>query len=301
MRAVLLNEPKTSLRIEDIPEPEGVQLIQVRAAGLNYLDVLIRQGLYPSMPAFPYIPGSEVAGDLDGRRVIAFTGDSAGGFAERVAVDPDWTFDLPDGVSFEQGAAFLMTYVTAWIPLVKRLRIEPGQTVLVHAAAGGVGSAAIQIARHLGARVVATAGSEEKREAALKLGADEAYSYDDFKRNVRADHVLDPVGGSVFADSVSTLNIGGNLVAIGFAGGQWDPINPGLIVGRNIAVHGFYIGRLMQREPSTVRDAVREMSQLLQVGTLQPFVGACYRIDQANDALDLLESRGSVGKVVLTI
>lgn len=300
MKAVMLRAVDGPLIVEDVPEPDGSPRVEVRAAGLNFADVLVRQGRYPQMPALPHIPGSEIAGDLDGRRVMVFLGASAGGFAQRVVVDPLWVFDMPPQATYEEGAAFLMTYLTAWIALAWRVRIERGQTVLVHAGAGGVGSAAIQIARHLGARVIATAGSEEKRKVALDLGAEEVYSYEDFGKAVRADHVLDPVGGAVFVDSISALNLGGQLIAIGFASGHWEDVNPALIVGRNIGIHGLYVGRMAQRQPELVREATAQLIDLWQQGVLKPFVGARYEADRADDAFAHVETRASVGKVVLT-
>jgi NADPH2:quinone reductase len=170
----------------------------------------------------------------------------------------------------------------------------------VHAGAGGVGSAAIQLARHLGARVVATAGSEEKRRVALELGADEAYGYDELDE-VRADVVIDPVGGQVFADSLKVLNPLGSLVAIGFAAGPWPEVAPQLLVGRNVSLHGFYLGRLTQLRPDLVRGAVGELLVLWAQGSIAPRVGFELPLDRANDALDLLESRRSTGKVVLVV
>src|SRR6266511_3766889 len=139
-----------------------------------------------------------------------------------------------------------MTFLTAYIPLTRQVRLEPGAIVLVHAAAGGVGSAAVQLAKHMGARVVATASSEEKREFALGLGADEAYSYEDFADHVRANVVLDPVGGDLVAQSLKVLEPLGAHVLIGYAGGFWEDLSPALLVGRNLGLYGFYLGRLMR-------------------------------------------------------
>lgn len=298
MRAAVLHEVGGPLAVEQVPEPEG-PAVEVRAAGVNFADVLIRRGNYPQMPELPFVPGSEVAGDLEGRRVIAFVRGSGGGYAERVAVDPDWVVDLPESASYAEGAAFLLTTLTAWIPLTRQVRVREGATVLVHAAAGGVGSAAVQVARHLGARVVATAGSEEKRQVALDLGAEEAWSYEEFPEHARADVVFDPVGGAVFAESLKVLAPLGGIVAIGYAGGLWQDVSPQFVVGRNISVHGFYLGRLTQLQPEIVREAVSEILGLWQAGGLKPLVGAEYPLEQATEALDLLESRRSVGKVVL--
>ena len=159
------------------------------------------------MPELPYVLGSEVAGELDGRRVLAFTRINGGGYAERVAVDPAWTFALPDDASFAAGASFLLTYLTAYIPLHRQTRVTPASTVLVHAGSGGVGSAAVQLAKNLDARVIATASTSEKRAAALDNGADEALGYDELD-DVRADVVIDPVGGDVFTRSFAPESAG---------------------------------------------------------------------------------------------
>src|SRR5262249_49541883 len=163
-KAAVLREVAGDLALEEWDEPGGT-VVDVRAAGVNFADILVRRGLYPQMPELPHVLGNEVAGDLDGRRVIALP-RAAGGYAERVDIDPQWTFPLPDGASYAAGAAFLTTYLTAHIPLVHQLRISGGSVVLVHAGAGGVGCAAIQLAKNRGATVIATASSEQKRDFA---------------------------------------------------------------------------------------------------------------------------------------
>jgi NADPH2:quinone reductase len=267
----------------------------VRAAGVNFMDVLIRRGAYPAPPELPTVLGGEVAGELDGRRVMALP--RSGGYAEQVAAD--WVVPLPAGATFAEGAAFLMTFLTAWIPLVRQARVAPGSTVLVHAAAGGVGSAAVQLARHLGARVVATAGSEEKRAFAVELGADEAFGYEEFADAVRADVVIDPVGGDVFTASLKALTPLGTLIAIGYAGGPWAPLDPALVVGRNVSVAGFYLGRLMVLAPEVVHTAAAELVGLWEQGAVRPIVGSEFPLAEAAAAHELIESRGHVGKVVL--
>ena len=262
---------------------------------MNFMDVLIRRGDYPAPPELPAILGGEVAGELDGRRVMALP--RTGGYAERVAAD--WVVPLPEAASFVEGASFLMTFLTAWIPLTRQARVGAGSTVLVHAAAGGVGSAAVQLARHLGARVVATAGSEEKRAFALELGAEEAYGYDEFGDAVRADVVVDPVGGDVFAASLKVLDPLGTLIAIGYAGGPWATLDPALVVGRNVSVAGFYLGRLMALAPEVVRDAAAELVALWESGAVRPVVGAEFPLAEAAAAHALIEDRLHVGKVVL--
>ena len=240
-----------------------------------------------------------MAGELGGRRGMGLRGDGGGGYAEIAPVDERWLFPLPDGASFEEGAAFLMTHLTAYLPLTRLVRIGPDSTVLVHAAAGGVGSAAVRLARHLGARVLATAGSEEKRRFAVEIGAEAAYGYDEFAQAVRADVVLDPVGGPVFEESVRVLKPLGSLVAIGYAAGPWRALDPAVLVGRNVAVHGFYLGRLMRHEPDVVRAATSELLALWSDAAIRPFVGRAYPLAEAAEAHRLIERRQNVGKIVL--
>jgi NADPH2:quinone reductase len=273
-------------------------VIDVRAAGVNFMDVLMRRGRYPQMPALPTVLGSEVAGELDGRRVIALTRGSGGGYAERAAVDLDWTFELPDGASFAAGASFLMTYLTAWIPLKRQVRLTPESIVLVHAGSGGVGSAAIQLAKTFGARVLATASSDEKRAFAREAGADEAVGYDELD-GVKVDVILDPVGGEVFARSLPLLNPLGSIIAIGYAGGPWEPVETTLLVGRSIGVQGVYLGRLMKLEPEFVRGCAEELLAMWARGEIEPAVGARFPLAQAGDAHALIEARAHMGKVVL--
>jgi NADPH:quinone reductase len=220
------------------------------------------------------------------------------GYSELCTVEEEWLVPLPNSASFEEGASFLTTFLTAWISL-RRAAVGPGSVVLVHAAAGGVGSAGVQLAKHLGARVVATASSEEKRRVALDLGADEAFGYDDFADSVKADVVLDAVGGDVFKRSIATLNPLGTIVGIGFADGWWEPLDTALMVGRNLALQGFYLGRLIKLRPDLVRQAIDEVLALWEAGAVKPLVGATFPLERAGDAHRLIEERKSIGKVVL--
>jgi len=305
MKAVVLSETggPEQLVLQDVPEPdlsEGQSLLQIRAAGVNFVDLLIRRGVYPQAPELPTILGAEVAGETeDGRRVAALL--TGGGYAEQVAVDDARVFPLPESASFAEGAAFLLTYLTVWIPLTRQVRVESGDTVLVHAGSGGVGSAAIQIARHLGARVFATASSEEKRRFAIEAGAESAYGYEDWAEHVRPDLVVDPVGGDVFAASIKALAPLGTIVALGSAGGWWEDFSPALLVGRNAGVQGFYLGRLMALQPDIVHDAAGELVPLWEQGALRPLVGATFSLADAADAHRLIEERRHVGKVVLDV
>jgi NADPH2:quinone reductase len=301
LRAALLREVDGPFELTDVPDPaaNGKVIVRVRAAGINFADVLVRRGRYPQMPELPAILGSEIAGELeDGTRVMAIT-SGAGGYAEKVAVDRAQVVPLPDHASFAEGASFLLTFLTAHIPLTRQVRIRPGSTVLVYAAAGGVGSAAIQVARTLGARVVAAVGSAEKLEVCRTLGAEEAYVYDDLPEDIGADVVVDPVGGDLFAGSFARLRPLGAVIAIGSAAGAWPPVEPARLVGRNVGLAGFYLGRLLRLDPELVGDAVGELLGLWHTGALNPLVGAELPLDEVEHAHALVESRLSVGKVVL--
>ena len=309
------------LELAELPDPEpgpGEVLVAVRAAGVNYADVLIRSGKYPQPPPLPYVPGHEFAGDIvavgdrvdgvgAGGRVMAFTrGDGA--YAERAVVPAANVVALPDDSDYAEGAGFLLTFLTAYIPLVRQIGIRPGQTVLVHAAAGGVGTAALQILRHFGATAIATAGSTEKLEFARSLGATTAIDYrrEDFAARVReetngrgVDVVLDTVGGEIFEQSLRVLAPLGTLVAIGFAGGSWPQLDPGVVVGRNVTLVGFFLGRLFRLAPDYVAQATRELVELWASGAVRPIVTRRLPLAEAAEAHRLIESRRTMGKVVL--
>ncbi len=301
MRAALLREVDGPFELCDVPEPaaDGKVLVRVRAAGVNFADVLVRRGRYPQMPELPAVLGSEIAGELeDGTRVMAIT-SGAGGYAEVAAVDRAQVVPLPESASFAEGASFLLTFLTAFVPLTRQAKLFPGATVLVHAAAGGVGTAAVQIASAFGARVVAAVGSAEKLDVCLELGAAEAYVYDELPEDLRVDVVVDPVGGELFSAAISRLRPLGVVLALGSAAGPWPELNPGLLVGRNVGVQGFYLGRLLRLDPELVGGAVGELLALWETGAFRPLVGAELPLDQVERAHELVESRRSVGKVVL--
>jgi NADPH:quinone reductase len=301
LRAALLREVDGPFEVADVPEPtaDGKVIVSVRAAGINFADVMVRRGVYPQMPELPTVLGSEIAGELDdGTRVMAIT-SGGGGYAERAAVDRAQIVPLPDHASFAEGASFRLTFLTVYIPLTRQVRVTPGATVLVYAAAGGVGSAAIQIARSLGAHVIAAVGSAEKLDVCRTLGAEAAYVYDELPDDVAADIVFDPVGGELFAASFARLRPLGVVVAIGSAAGAWAPVEPARLVGRNVGVVGFYLGRLLRHAPELVGEAVGELLGLWQTGAFSPLVGAELPLDDVEQAHELVESRRSVGKVVL--
>jgi NADPH2:quinone reductase len=302
LKAAVLHEVGKPLSVDDVPEPEageGQSVIDVKAAGINFADVLIKNGQYPQPPPLPVVLGNEVAGDVEGRRVLAFVRGSGGGYAEKVVADDEWIFDLPDEASYAEGASFLTTYLTPWIPFTRQVRLHPDSNVLVTAAAGGVGTAAIQIATFAGASVTAAAGSEEKLELARRLGASRTVSYDEIAELDDIDVALDPVGGPVFTACISSLRPLGAAIAIGFAGGAWEPADPARLVGRNVGVIGFYLGRLMGFRPELVQQEVAELLALWRRGALRPVVGAEFPLEQVNEAQELIASRKSTGKVVL--
>jgi NADPH2:quinone reductase len=302
LRAAVIPAVDAPFELRDLPDPavEGERvLVRVRAAGVNFADVLIRRGRYPQMPELPAVLGSEIAGELEnGMRVMAFT-SGGGGYAELAAVERASVVPLPERASFAEGASFLLTFLTAYIPLTRQVRVRPGATVLVYAAAGGVGTAAIQVAHALGGRVVAAVGSAEKLATCSELGAEEAYVYGELPENLQADVVVDPVGGELFASSFQRLRPLGTVVAIGSAAGAWTEIDPARLVGRNAGLQGFYLGRLMRLDPASVHEALRELLDLWRDGAIRPLVGAELPLDEVERAHELVESRRSVGKVVL--
>jgi NADPH2:quinone reductase len=302
VKAVVLDEERR-LELREVPDPtpgEGQTLVRVRAAGVNYADVLIREGRYPQAPPLPFVPGSEIAGETpEGRRVIAFVRTDGGGYAEKAVADDEWLFDLPERASFEEGAAFLLTFLTAWIPLTRQARVVPGARVLVTAAAGGVGSAGVQVARALGAEVVGAVGSAEKAEWVRALGAVDAVTYDAVGALEPFDVILDQVGGELFSAGLKLLRPLGTIIGIGFAGGAWQPLDPALLVGRNVSAAGFYLGRFMKLQPEVVREAATELLGRWANGEISPVVGATYPLAEADEALRLVAERRSTGKVVL--
>ena len=301
MRAAVLPAVDAPLELREVDDPgpgEGEALVRVRAAGINFLDLLIRRGRYPQAPELPAVLGYELAGELeDGTRVMALV--TGGAYAELAAVPRSVLVPLPAGATFAEGAGFILTFLTAYVPLTRQVRLAEGQTVLVHAAAGGVGTAAIQVARALGARVVAAVGSSEKLELCRELGAEDGYVYEELPDDLRVDVILDPVGGELFEASIPRLRPLGTLVGIGYAGGLWPELQPAQLVGRNVGVQGVYIGRLLRHAPDVVAAATQELLELWRAGKIRPVVGADFPLADVEQAHELVESRRSVGKVVL--
>ena len=304
MRAVVLKGTggPEQLVLDEVPEPvaaDGQDVVEVRACGINFADVLVRLGRYPQMPALPAVLGSEIAGELEGNRVLGLVRSEGGGYAERAAVDRRWLLPLPAGASFAEGAAFPMAFLTAWIPLTELVRIGFGARVLVTAAAGAVGTAAVQLVKTLNGAPIAAVGSADKLELPRSLGAVDAVTYEDISGLEPVDVVFDLVGGEIFATSLSLVKPLGTAIAVGYAGGLWQDVSPAWLVGRNIGVHGFYLGRLMGRRPDLVEQAGRDVLRLWEGGAVRPIVGAELPLEEAGEAHRLIEERKSTGKVVL--
>jgi NADPH:quinone reductase len=305
MRAVVLTATggPEQLVAQDVPEPtpaDGEAVVDVRAVGVNFADVLVRLGRYPQMPELPTVLGSEIAGELDGNRVMGFVRGEGGGYAERVAVDPRWLLPLPLGASFAEGAAFPTAFLTAWIPLSELVRVGFGARVLVTAAGGAVGTAALQIVRALNGAAVAVVGSEDKLALCRELGAVEAVTYDGLGEVDQVDVVFDLVGGEIFAQSLGLLKPMGSAIAVGYAGGIWADVSPTWLVGRNIGIHGFFLGRLLGRNPGLVERAAKDVLRLWEGKVVRPIVGAEFPLEEAGEAHRLIEERKTTGKVVLT-
>jgi NADPH2:quinone reductase len=316
MRAIQitnLNGPDDALELVDIPEPEpshmltpgsGV-IVDVHAAGVSFPEVLQTRGEYQFKPDLPFVPGSEVGGVVreTGQRVAAFT--FLGAFAE-VAVAPEYmVFPIPDGWDFAQGAALVLNYHTAYFALKVRGRLTEGETVLVQGAAGGVGTASLQVAKGLGARTIAVVSSDEKEKVARDAGADEVVRADGFRDAVKelggADVIIDPVGGDRFTDSLRSLREEGRLVVVGFTGGSIPEVKVNRLLLNNTEVIGAGWGAYVMPKPEVTTQIGQEIQKLIDAGFVNPPVGARFPMDQAADALKLIDERGATGKVVLEV
>lgn len=310
------------LTLGELPAPEpapGEVLVGVRACGLNFADTLMIQGKYQERPELPFSPGLEVAGEVLARgpdvedprvgdRVIAFCGH--GGLAERVVVPAGNAIRIPEGMDFVTAAGFAVVYGTAHVGLERRGHLAPGEVLLVHGAAGGVGLAAVEVGRRMGATVIATASSAEKLALARAHGAQHVINYleDDFRERVKsltegrgADVVFDPVGGEVFDQSVRCTAWEGRILVIGFASGTIPTLPVNLTLVKNISVTGVYWGAYRKRDPAVLRQSWQQLLAWLDEGAISPHVSATYPLENAAEALRSLVERRATGKVVVTI
>ncbi len=321
MRALQLErlDGPEGLKLVDVPEPEAGEqvLIDVMAAGVSFPDLLLTKGQYQMKPPLPFVPGVEVAGVVRsapagagvkaGDRVMAFM--MLGGWADVVAAPPGMTFRIPEGWSFEAAAGTVMNYHTAHFALHRRGRLKAGETVLVHGAAGGVGTATIQVARGAGARVFAVVSSEEKAEVARSAGADKAFlSTGDWVSQVKdatkgrgADVVMDPVGGDIFDQSLKCLAPEGRLLVVGFAGGRIPEVKVNRLLLKNVDVVGVAWGAFVMQEPELTVEIAKGLATLAEKGFVEPVVGQVFPLEQAAQALRELDARKATGKVVLRL
>jgi NADPH:quinone reductase len=316
MRAVQITEfggPEV-LNVIDLPDPtprDGEQVFDVLAAGINYADTHQTDDSYLAKQTLPLIPGSEVVfRAADGSRRLAFTGNG-GGYAHRIALDPARSFTVPDGVDDAAALTTLVQGATAWHLLRTSTHVAPGETVVVHAGAGGVGTIAIQLAKRWGAgRVIATASSADKRQLALDLGADVAVdsTVDDLRGALReanggrgVDVVLEMTGGRVFDQSLAALAPLGRLATFGQASRTApSPVDPGQLMARSTAVIGFWLAHLVQR-PALLAQAVNDLLAMIDAGEMRPVIGGRYGLDDVAEAHRGLLDRTSTGKLVIDL
>lgn len=320
-RAHELGKPEDVLRLEEVDAPTpgpGQVLVRVHACGLNFPDVLLLAGQYQEKPPLPLTPGLETGGVVEavgdgvtvtaGTRVLAMPSLPNGGLAEYIVVHERQIKPIPDSMSFEEAAALYVTYATGHVALHRRAALRAGEVLLVHAAAGGVGSAAVQLGKAAGATVIATAGGPDKVKVALDLGADVGIDYktEDFVEVVKehtggrgADVIYDPVGGDIFDRSRKCIAWEGRLLVIGFTSGRIPDVPANHILLKNYSVVGVHWGRYAVVDPAHVVEVDADLFRLFEAGKIKPLIGARVPMEDAPQALRLLADRGTTGKVVV--
>ena len=306
-----------AVEIRQLPEPTpkpGQVLIDVEYAGVVFPDVLQTRGEYQMRPELPFTPGWEVAGVVradaggfrPGDRVAAMP--VIGGFAETVAVDPDMVFPLPDEMPFDKGAAVPLNYLTMHFALLRRAQLKKGETVMVQGAAGGVGTAACQLAAAYGARVIAVVSTPDKGEVARAAGAHEVVPVDGFRDEVRrltggrgVDVVVDPVGGNRFTDSLRSLAREGRLLVLGFTGGEIPTVKVNRLLLTNTTVMGVASKELWVDEPEYAGRQWRDLMPLTASGAIDPPIGSVFTLDDAAAAIRSLDDRRAAGRVLVRV
>ena len=324
MKAVLCKAfgPAETLVLEEIASPEVKKteiVLDVHAAGVNFPDTLIIEGKYQFKPPFPFSPGGEAAGVVAavgekvshvkvGDRVMALTG--WGSFAEQVAVPGYNVMPIPAGMDFNSAAAFGMTYGTSMHALKQRANLQPGETLLVLGASGGVGLAAVEIAKAMGAKVIAAASSAEKLAVAKAAGADELINYsetnlrDEVKRltgGLGVDVIYDPVGGDLFDQAIRSIAWNGRLLVVGFASGRIPELAVNLCLLKGAAVLGVFWGAFAQRQPQDNAANFQQLFAWYAEGKVKPLVSQVFALEQAAEAINALGQRKAVGKVVVQV
>lgn len=323
MRAIVCTElgPASRLSVGEIDDPEpgvGEVVVDVKAAGLNFPDTLIIEGKYQFKPELPFTPGGEASGVISavgegvghlavGQRVIALS--TYGAFAEKWAVPASGVIPMPDALDLESAAGFGLTYGTSYHALVQRARLQSGEKLLVLGAAGGVGSAAIEIGKHLGAEVIAAASSREKLEFATDLGADHVidYSSEDLRDRLKeiagsgVDVVYDPVGGDFTEQAFRSLAWNGRHLVVGFAAGPIPelPVNLALLKGASLV--GVFWGRSLREEPQRAFQNFVELTELANAGVIHPRVSQRFTLDRCEEAFAVFENRTVMGKAIFVM
>ncbi|NRG43760.1 NADPH:quinone oxidoreductase family protein [Bacillus sp. CRN 9] len=318
-----LGEPREALEIKEkqMPEREENEVcIKVEAAALNFFDILLCQGKYQEKPPIPFTFGSEISGVITeaneggafkiGQRVMALPKMPKGGLAEYVSVPEDHVFPIPDSIPWGEAAAFSITYRTSYYALVDRAKLQAGEVLLVHAGAGGVGSAAIQLGKAIGATVIATAGGPEKVKVCKDIGADIVIDYlaEDFVSIVKsetngkgADVIYDPVGGDVFDKSRKCIAFDGRILVIGFAEGRIPTVATNHILIKNYSVVGVHYGLYAKLFPEKVHEAHQSLMILYNEGKINPLIYNEYAFNQVPEVLDLLGTRKTWGKAIIKV
>src|SRR5256714_6469728 len=314
------------IRFEEFPEGEpadGMVRIGLRASAINYFDSLMIAGQYQTKPDLPFVPGSEVSGVVisapagskfqPGDRVMALVdnaGLTRGGYGEVADAAPGSVARMPDKMTFEDAAGFTLIYQTGWFGLHRRANLKAGETLLVHAGAGGVGSAAIRVGKAAGATVIATAGSDAKVEVCRKIGADHALNYktQDFVEEVKkitggrgADVVYDPVGGDVYDRSTKCIAFEGRIVVVGFTSGRIPQAATNHVLVKNYSVVGLHWGLYSKRAPELIPLATKALFELYEAGKIKPYVSTRLPLSEAPRALTSVAGGKSTGKVILTV